>query len=537
MDIRREIGVSDDSYTESGIPIKPLYTQADVAHLSFERDLGDPGRPPFTRGVHPTMYRGRLWTVRQLAGFGTPEDSNRRFKLLLDQGATGINTVFDYVTNRGYDSDHPLAEGDVGQGGVAVDSLSDMLALFDGIPLDRVSISIVLSHPVAAGVILAMYLAAAKQRGYRWDQVRGTLQNDFMMETVVLTAPNILQPRFSFTLSMDVVEFCLQHVPRWNAISYTGYNYREAGANAVQEAALVIANAIATAEEMVRRGHPVDAFAPRLSSFFSAGNDFFEEIAKYRATRRIYHRVFSERFGADDPRSTKLRFHVQTSGSALTAQQPLNNIVRSAYQALAAVLGGAQSLHVSAYDEALCVPSETAALTALRTQQILAHETGVTQTIDPLGGSYFVETLTREMDERICAYLAQIERLGGLVAAVERGWVHRELMDTAYRQEVAISQGARKVVGVNCYTDERSAPVDIFQVPDALTVQKAKLERLRAARDARRVQAGLERLRDAAAAGENTMPALLEAVGAGATVGECSEVFRRLRGGWKQPLV
>ncbi|MBE3558370.1 MAG: methylmalonyl-CoA mutase [Ktedonobacteraceae bacterium] len=373
--------------TESGIPIKPLYTPADVASLDYMQQLGLPGQPPYTRGIYPAMYSGQRWTIRQLVGFGTAEDANQRLRLLLEQGATGTNIVFDYATNRGYDRDAEIAEGDAGQGGVAIDCLDDMVRLYDGIALDQVSNSLVLSHPVAAGTIFAMYLAAAEQLGYDWKQLRGTLQNDFLMETVVLTAPNILQPSFSFQLSLDVVEFATRHVPKWNPISFTGYNYRETGANAVQEAGLVIAHALAVAQEMLRRGYEIDTFAPRLSSFFSADNDFFEEIAKYRAARRVYARLFQERFDAQNPRSSQLRFHVQTAGSALTAQQPLNNIARAAYHALAAVLGGAQSLHVSAYDEALCLPSESAALTALRTQQILQLETGVCRTIDPLAGS------------------------------------------------------------------------------------------------------------------------------------------------------
>jgi methylmalonyl-CoA mutase N-terminal domain/subunit len=532
-----ESRLSGDAETEAGIPVEPLYTPLDTETLDYDTALGFPGQPPYTRGVYPTMYRGRTWTVRQLAGFGPAAETNARLRLLLDQGATGINVVFDYPTNRGYNSDDPLAAGDAGQGGVAVDCLDDMLELFEGIPLDTVSVSLVLSHPVAAGVIFALYLAAAEERGYRMEQLAGTLQNDFMMETVVLTAPNVLRPAFSFKLSLDVVEFATQHVPRWNPISFTGYNYREAGANAVQEAALVVTNALATAREMVRRGHDVDAFAPRLSSFFSADNDFFEEIAKYRAARRIYARRFGEEFAPRDPRSSMLRFHVQTAGSALTAQQPLNNIARAAYHAMAAVLGGTQSLHVSAYDEALCVPSELAAITALRTQQILLNETGVTRTADPLAGSYFVESLTDAMEERIEAYMGQIEEMGGLVGAVDTGWVHGELMNTAYDRERAITTGERKVVGVNCYQDGAPVETEIFRVPETVEVQGAKLERLRASRDGNDARAALNRLRQTVESNGNTVPVLLDAVRAGATVGECCDIFRDLRGGWLQPLL
>ncbi len=529
--------LSQDYRTTSGIPVKAFYTPADVAGLDAVQDLGLPGQPPYTRGVHRDMYRGRLWTIRQLAGFGTPEETNGRFRMLLDQGATGINCVFDFVTNRGFSSDHPLAEGDVGQGGVAIDCLDDMRRLFDGIPIEDVSVSLVLSNPVGAGAIFAAFLAMAQERGIPWDKLRGTLQNDFLMETVVLTAPNILEPAFSLKLSVDVVEFCTEHLPQWNPISFAGYNYREAGADAVQEAALVIAHALAVAQEMVRRGHPIDSFAPRLSSFFTADNDLFEEVAKYRAARRVYHRLFQERFKPQDPRSSRLRFHVQTSGSALTAQQPLNNVTRAAYHALAAVLGGAQSLHVSAYDEALCLPSEAAALTALRTQQVLVHETGVTRTADPLAGSYYVEQLTNEVEQRILAYLKQMDDLGGLVRAVESGWVHRELMGTSYDRELATTSGERKVVGVNCFTDDVPLEIELFRFPSALEQQRATLERLRAERDKGQTEAALERLRQAVLADENTMPHLVAAVRAGASVGECCDVFRALHGGWHQPLL
>ncbi|MFJ5533340.1 methylmalonyl-CoA mutase [Streptomyces sp. NPDC093261] len=519
--------------TDAGIPVDAVYTP----ERHPVRTPEPPGEPPFTRGVRPLMYRERPWAVRQLAGFGTPEDSNRRLRLLLEHGATAVNTVFDFPTNRGYDSDAPLARADAGQGGVAVDSVEDMLALYAGIPLDEVSVSIVVSHPVAAGVVLAMYLVAAERRGYRPEALAGTLQNDFMMETVVLTAPSVLEPAFAFRLSTDVVEYCLEHVPRWNAISYTGYNYREAGADAVQEAALVVAHAVATAEEMVRRGHPVDSFASRLTAFFSADNDFFEEIAKYRAARRVYARVFAERLGAREPRSRMLRYHVQTAGSALTAQQPLNNVTRAAYHALAAVLGGAQSLHVSAYDEALSIPSESAALTALHTQHILRHETGVDRTADPLAGSHYVESLTDAVEERVCELLARIDALGGLVAAVEQGWVHKHLLANAYDRQLAIDDGTRTVVGVNRFRSDEPLHIDPFRVPATLEPQQDKLRRLRAGRDGARVRAALEDLRDAAASDRNTMPPLLDAVRAGATLGECSEVFRALHGGWRQPLI
>ncbi|MFD9908740.1 methylmalonyl-CoA mutase [Streptomyces sp. NPDC059063] len=519
--------------TDSGIPVDAVYTGRRERSVPGEL----PGEPPFTRGVRPLMYRERSWAVRQLAGFGRPEDTNDRLRLLLEHGATAVNTVFDFPTNRGYDSDAPIARADAGQGGVAVDSVEDMLTLYDGIPLDEVSVSVVVSHPVAAGAVLAMYLVAAEERGYRREELRGTLQNDFMMETVVLTAPSVLEPAFAFRLSTDVVEFCLRHVPRWNAVSYTGYNYREAGADAVQEVALVVAHAVATAEEMVRRGHPVDSFASRLTAFFSADNDFFEEIAKYRAARRVYATVFADRLGAAEPRSRMLRYHVQTAGSALTAQQPLNNITRAAYHALAAVLGGAQSLHVSAYDEALSIPSRSAALTALHTQHILRYETGVDRTADPLAGSHYVESLTDAVEERVRELLGRIDDLGGLVAAVEQGWVHKHLLAHAYERQLAVEDGSRTVVGVNSFASPEPLHIDPFRTPATLAPQEAKLARTRATRDAGQVRAALDALKEAVTSGRNTMPYLLDAARARATLGECCEIFRTLHGGWRQPLI
>jgi methylmalonyl-CoA mutase N-terminal domain/subunit len=519
------------SATESGLPVHGLYGPGDR-----EPELGLPGEAPYTRGIYPTMYAGRAWTMRPLAGFGTVADTNARLRLLLNEGATAVNTVFDYPTNRGYDSDDPWAYADAGLGGVAVDCVEDMLALYDGVPLDRVSVSLVLSHPVAAGAILAMYVAAARRRGIDPAVLSGTLQNDFMMETVVLTAPSTLEPAFSFRLAMDLTEYCNRHLPRWHPVSYTGYNYREAGADAVLEVALVVANAIATLDEMRARGCAVDGTAPRLSAFFTAASDLFEEVAKFRAARRVYHRELTERFAPQDPRSTRLRFHVQTAGSALTAQQPLNNVARAALHGLAAVLGGAQSLHVSAYDEALCVPSETAALTALRTQQILQLETGITRSIDPLAGSYLVESLTDEIDQRVTALLREIDERGGLVEAVRTGWVHQQVLDEAYRLTTGVDSGERPIVGVNVGQHATPVPIATFAVPEALPRQRATLERLRATRDQATVAKSLRRLDECAAGGGNTMPVLIDLVDAGATLGECCQVFRNRHGGWQQPL-
>ncbi|GAB7185354.1 methylmalonyl-CoA mutase family protein [Kitasatospora sp. Ki12] len=524
-----------DTVTDSGLPVRPLYGPGDLP-ADHAAGLGVPGAPPYTRGVYPTMYSGRRWSIRPLAGFGTAEDTNRRMRMLLAEGATAVNTVFDYPTNRGYDSDDAWGSADAGLGGVAVDSVGDMLALYDGVPLDRVSVSLVLSHPVAAGAVLAMYLAAAEQAGYDPASLSGTLQNDFMMETVVLTAPNTLAPHFSFRLAMDVVEYCARNLPRWHPVSFTGYNYREAGADAVLEVALVVANAVATIEEMRARGLAVDEVAGSLSAFFTAAGDFFEEAAKFRSARRVYHRELTGRFAPADPRSTRLRFHVQTAGSSLTAQQPLNNVARAALQGLSAVLGGAQSLHLCAYDEALCIPSEDAALTALRTQQILLAETGAARTIDPLAGSYFVESLTDEFDRRIGETLGKIDALGGIVAAVEQGWVHTEILDRAYRDVGDVDSGKRVVVGVNTADTGSAQSVGTFAVPETLPRQRARLDRWRRSRDEAAVARALRRLDACVVSEGNTMPVLIDAARAGATLGECCQVFRDRHGGWQQPL-
>jgi methylmalonyl-CoA mutase N-terminal domain/subunit len=521
--------------TLSGLPIQPVYTPEDLHWLDYQRDLGYPGDPPFTRGIHPTMYRGRLWTMRQLAGFGPPEETNKRYKLLLSQGATGVNGVFDYPTLRGFDSDHPEAEADVGRGGVAIDSLEDMMILFEGIPIDEISVSLVTCQPVGTVPVLAMYLAQAEKRGIPFEKLAGTTQNDFLMETAVTIGWNILPPRYSFKLSCDVIEYCVKHAPRWNPISIAGYNYREAGANAVQELGLCLAHGIACVEDLLSRGMGVDDFAPRISFFLNSHNDFFEEIAKFRAARRLWCRIMTERFGARNPRSKKFRFHVQTAGSALTAQQPLNNITRAAYHALAAVLGGAQSVHIDGYDEALCTPTETAALIALRTQQILQHETNVTSVVDPLGGSYFVENLTEEMERQAADYITRIEKLGGLVEAANRGWIHDEITDSAIEYQKAIESREMSVVGVNCHTME-DQPVEIFVQPETLSRQTAKLAGLRNRRDGMAVRGALETIREACRRMDNVMPSVLEAAKVSTTVGEIAEVFREEWGCWDPPL-
>ncbi len=525
----------DDRTTAAGIPVKPLYGPEDVAELDYGRDLGLPGEPPFTRGPYPTMYRRRAWTLRPLAGYGTPEDTNERLRYLLAKGATGLNITFDYPSLRGYDSDAPEARADAGLGGVAIDYLDDVARLFAGIPLDQVSVSLVTCNPGMAAITMPMYVAAARAAGVPPDRLAGTCQNDFLMECAVTTAPQPLAPAASFRLSCDTVEYCLRHLPRWNPISFVGYNLEEAGATAVQELGLVLAHARAVMRELQRRGLEPDQAAPRLSFFFSASNDLFEQVAKYRAARRIWHRMMREEFGAQDSRSWVLRFHVQTSGVALTAQQPEVNVVRSAYHALAAVLGGAQSLHVSAFDEALGLPTEETITLALRTQQVLLHETNVTATIDPLGGSYYVERLTGEMEARALDFLGAVEAEGGIVVATERGWVHAELARSAYEHQLGVKDGRLKVVGVNCFV-EPDRPRPVFAQPVAAPRQGERLQRWRQVRDGDAVERALDRLEVVLSSGDNTFSAVLEAVEAGATLGEVHRRFREILGVWAMPL-
>jgi len=523
--------------TLSGLLIKPLYTPADVGDMDYSQDLGFPGQAPFVRGIHPNMYRGRVWTLRQLAGFGPPEETNKRYKFLLAQGATGINAVFDYPTLRGYDSTDPIASADVGRGGVAIDTLEDLSILFDGIPIEKISSSLVTCQPICNITVQSMYFATAQARGIPLEQLAGTSQNDFLMETAVCAAPEILPPRLSFKLSCDAIEYCINHAPKWNPISFAGYNYREAGCTAIQEVSFVMANAMACTEELIHRGYDVNRVSPRLSFFFSGHSDFFEEIAKYRAARRVWARLMKERFHAKDPRSMALRFHVQTSGVSLTAQQPLNNIVRAAYQALSAVLGGAQSIHVDAFDEALCIPTEISSLTALRTQQILQHETRVTHTIDPLGGSYFVESLTQQIVQEVSALLEVIDRQGGIVHAVEQGWVHREISDAAYQYQQAVESGELPVVGVNCYEmQEETLPVELFELPDTVAIQEKKLERIKRERSAVKVQKALDAVARCCEDGGNLMETLVESVKDYVTIGEISGVIKGISGTWTQPL-
>ena len=526
-------------FTHSGIPVKLIYTPADVEDINYTTDIGFSGHPPYLRGVYPNMYRGRLFTLRQLAGLGAPEDCNERVCYLLDHGATGISILFDLPTVRGYNSDDPEAEGNVGACGAAVDSIWDIDAFFKDIDLGTASTNIVTHLPSTSLVIPAMYFAVAEHRGTPLTDVAGTCQNDFIMETCVGSAPEILPPKASFRMQCDVIEWVCKNVPRWNPVSYNGYNLREAGTNAVAEVAIAIANAVATAEELIKRGMKIDDFAPRMSFFWDLHNDFFEEIAKCRASRKVWYKIMKERFGAEKSKSMLMRFHVQTAGVTLPATEPLNNVARSALQGMAAVLGGCQSLHIDSYDEAYSAPTEEAALISLRTQQIIQAETGVCSTVDPLAGSYYVEHLTNEMCKRIFDYIQKIEDMGGLVKAVEDGWLHREISNYNLESQKKIESGEIKIVGVNFQPSKETetAAIEVFEYPETFTRQKAKLDKLRKERSAQKVKESLEILRDKCHSEENLMPYCIDAVKNLVTLGEIEELFREEFGLWAFPLL
>jgi methylmalonyl-CoA mutase N-terminal domain/subunit len=529
--------------TVSNHQIKRLYTPEDIKDLDYERDLGSPGEYPFTRGIYPTMYRGRLWTMRQFAGFGGPEETNRRFKYLLEHGQTGLSTAFDMPTLMGLDSDHPLADGEVGVEGVAVDTLRDFEILFDGIPLDKVSTSFTINP--SAPVIYAMYIAIGDQQGVPRDQLRGTIQND-MLKEFIAQKEWVIPPRPSVDLIVDIFEFGIKETPKFNLISISGYHIREAGSTAIQELAFTIADGCAYVEAAMRRGIDIDKLGPQLSFFFNSHNSFFEEIAKFRAARRLWARLMRERYGAKNPESWKLRFHTQTAGCSLTEQQPLNNIIRVTIQALAAVLGGTQSLHTNSYDEALALPSEEAVRIALRTQQIIAYESGVADTIDPLAGSYFVEALTNEIERAALDYIKKIEEMGhgsileGVLVGIENGFFQREIAQAAYEYQKQVESGEQIIVGVNKYVmpQDEKAKVNILRVdPEVQRRQIERLKRVRAERDNRAVKRALERLEEAARSRENTMPYILEAVKAYASVGEIMEVLKKVHGAYREPAM
>ena len=516
----------------SGIPVKRLYTPLDQRDLDYLSDLGFPGEYPYTRGVQPTMYRGRFWTMRQYAGFATAEETNNRYKFLLEHGQTGLSVAFDLPTQIGYDSDHEMAMGEVGKVGVAIDSLRDMEILFDGIPLDKVSTSMTINAP--ASILLAMYMAVAEQEGVPPEKLRGTIQNDILKE-YSSRGTYIFPPKPSMRIITDIFSYCAEKVPQWNTISISGYHIREAGSTAVQEVAFTLANGIAYVQAALDAGLDVDTFGPRLSFFFNSHLDFLEEVAKFRAARRLWARIMKERFGAKNPRSMMIRFHTQTAGCTLTAQQPPNNIVRVAFQALAAVLGGTQSLHTNSMDEALCLPSEEAVQIALRTQQLIAHESGVTDTADPLAGSYYVEELTREIDQRAEAYINKIDEMGGAPAAIEKGYIQREIQDSAYHYQREIEKEERVVVGVNRFQTEEEKPTNLLRVDPAVRIsQIEKLEKVKSERDNEAVKKGLAQLKKAAEGTGNLMPHIFDAVKAYATLGEICDVMREVFGEYQQ---
>ncbi|MBE3585081.1 MAG: methylmalonyl-CoA mutase family protein [Thermoanaerobacter sp.] len=519
--------------TDSGIEIKTLYTPEDIADLDYERDLGFPGSYPFTRGVQPNMYRGRLWTMRQYAGFGTAEETNARFRYLLEQGQTGLSVAFDLPTQIGYDSDHPMARGEVGKVGVAIDSLEDMETLFEGIPLDKVSTSMTINSPAA--ILLAMYIAVAEKQGVTPDKLNGTIQNDILKEYIA-RGTYIFPPGPSMRLITDIFAYCSKNVPSWNTISISGYHIREAGSTAVQEVAFTLADGIAYVQAAIDAGLNVDDFAPRLSFFFNAHLNFFEEIAKFRAARRLWARIMKERFGAKNPRSWMLRFHTQTAGCSLTAQQPMVNIMRTAFEALSAVLGGTQSLHTNSYDEALALPSDESVLIALRTQQVIGYEIGVTDTVDPLGGSYYIESLTNEIEEKAMAYIKKIDELGGAPEAIE--FMQKEIKDSAYRYQMDIESGKKVVIGINKFQMEYEKPKNLLKVDPAVAErQTAKLRALRARRDNQKVKKVLNDLKEAASTKENLMPLFIDAVKAYATLGEICDTLREVFGEYRQQIV
>ncbi|MEM3795252.1 MAG: methylmalonyl-CoA mutase family protein [Thermoprotei archaeon] len=521
--------------TLSGITLKEYYTPTDLDGFNYHSRLGDPGVYPYTRGIHTNMYRGKIWTIRQFSGFGTPSDTNRRFKYLLTHGESGLSVAFDMPTLMGYDPDDPLSKGEVGREGVSVSSIVDMEELFSGIPLDRVSVSMTINGP--AIVLLALYIVAAERQGVPQDKLMGTIQNDILKEYIA-QKEFIFPPQPSVRLVVDTFEYCSKYMPKYNFISVSGYHIREAGADAVQELAFTLADAITYVDEAVKRGLNVDSFAPRISFFFDSHVDFFEEIAKFRAARRMWAKIMRERFGAKDERSTKLRFHVQTAGVSLTAQQPLNNVVRVAYEALAAVLGGAQSLHTNAMDEALALPTEEAAKLAVRTQQILALETGVANVADPLGGSYYIEWLTDEVERRAWKLIDEIEAQGGVIKCIENGWFQRQIADSAYRYQRSIENRSRLQVGVNCYREEDRVKVPILRIdPKIEQAQVERVKRLRATRDNRAVEEKLEELRRAARSKRNLVPYVIECVRVSATLGEIVNALKQVFGEYTEPKI
>ncbi len=521
--------------TSSNVPVERVYTPLDVQDLDYIRDMGFPGEYPYTRGVYPTMYRGRFWTMRQYAGFGTAEQTNQRFKYLLQQGQTGLSVAFDYPTQVGYDCTHPMASGEVGKAGVNISVLRDMETLFDGIPLDKVTTSMTINAP--AQILLAMYIVVAENQGVAQGQLGGTIQNDILKEYVA-RGMYIFPPRASMRLVTDIFEYCYENMPKWNTISISGYHIREAGATATQEIAFTLANGIAYVQAAIERGLNLDEFAGRLSFFFAAQSNFLEEIAKFRAARRLWARIMRERFKAKDPAVWRLRFHTQTSGVTLTAQQPYNNIIRVTLQALAAVLGGTQSLHTNSFDEAYALPSEEAVSIALRTQQIIAYESGVADTVDPLAGSYHIEYLTSQIEEEATRYIEKIDSLGGATAAVEKGYMQREIVESAYRYQKEVESKEKVVVGINKFTIDKEESITILRVDPAVEERQIeRLNKIKRERNNHEVKNALNRLHHAAEHDENLLPTILAAVKKQATLGEICDILKTVYGEYKAPTI
>ncbi len=522
-----------DYTTISGMEVPPLATPLDLNGFEYEKDLGFPGSYPYTRGIHSSMYRGKLWTMRQFAGFGAPEDTNRRFKYLLQHGQTGLSTAFDMPTLMGYDSDHERARGEVGREGVSVSSLQDMEVLFDGIDLDVVTTSMTVN--CTASIIFAMYIVMAEKRGVSRDRLGGTLQND-MLKEFIAQREWISPPVPSVKINVDVIEFCARNVPLWHPVSISGYHIREAGSTAVQELAFTLADGVCYVEEALKRGLDIDAFAPRLSFFFNVHNDFLEEVAKFRAARRMWARIMKERFGARSPKSMMLKTHAQTAGASLTAQQPMNNVARVTIQALAAVLGGTQSLHTNSMDETLALPTEEAVTVALRTQQIIAEESGVVNSIDPFGGSYLMESLTDKMEKEAFAYIDRIDKMGGMINAINEGYPQKEIADAAYKYQRELDTGIKTIVGVNKYSVDEEVPIQILKIEEKVEAdQSERLRSLKRSRNNRQVSARLGDILPAARRGENLMPYIIEAVKEYATLGEISDIFREAYGVYTDP--
>ncbi len=522
----------------SDLPREMLYTPLNNPDFDYIQDLGYSGQEPFTRGIHANMYRGKEFTMRQLTGFGGPEETNERIKFMLAHGATGLNVLFDLPTIQMYDSDDPLSKGQVGMSGVAIDSVEDMDLVFKDIPLDQVTLSLVTHYPSNTAILFPMYLALAERRGIPWEKLRGSVQNDITLEEVVRSGPEYIPPKDCFRIQCDNIEFIRQNVPRWNFVTYNGYNLREFGTSGVTEMAVALANAIGTIEEMLRRGHDVDWVAERIAFFWSPASDFFEEVARVRGVRRLWYRIMKYRFQARSPRSMWMRCHVQTSGVSLLREEPLNNIIRAAYHALATVLGGVQSLHVDSYDEAYSVPTEEAALLSLRTQQIIQAETGITEVVDPLGGSFYVEALTHEIEKRILDEVDEIEKMGGYVTAIEKGWLHKKIAEYFYKERDMVEKGIIKLVGYNTYKTPVELPsINVFQYPEGVEErQKARLAKLREQRDNEKAGEALRGLEDACRRGENVVPHTLQCARADCSEGEIFKVFKKAFGLWRPPV-